>query len=460
MNRLIFRFCLLSLLLWSNTTFSIEPTLKESNDSLLNLLKSNSNDTTRINALRNLAWEAIDNSDLKQALEYSNKALELLNENPKDQKSDLNPQWRKKTIGSFFDIHGMIHWYKSDFDKALEYYFKGLKIHEEMGNKERMAASYNNIGNIHHSSGDYDKALELYFKGLKIFEEIGDKKRLAYCYNNVGIILAYKEETERALEYYMKSLKTKEEIGDERGVADTYNSIAGLYSKRGEKDKALDIYIKSSKIRERIDDKRGLATSYINIGNTFVEQKKFIEGKKHLLSSLKIANSIGYKDGIKETFLSLAQCDSAQGDFKSAFEYYKLFSFYKDSIFNDASSKSIAEIQERYNSEKKDNELIKKDAEINRQNAETKQRASERNLFIIGFAFMLALAFFIFRGYRQKQNANTEISKQNAIINGKQKEILDSILVAQRIQQSLLPTEKYIAKNLHRLKSENKKNNI
>ena len=65
----------------------------------------------------------------------------------------------------------------------------------------------------------------------------------------------------------------------------------------------------------------------------------------------------------------------------------------------------------------------------------------------------MAITFFIFRSYQQKKKANELITKQRdevelqkQLIEEKQKEILDSIHYAKRIQLSLLPTEKYIDK--------------
>lgn len=65
--------------------------------------------------------------------------------------------------------------------------------------------------------------------------------------------------------------------------------------------------------------------------------------------------------------------------------------------------------------------------------------------------FVTLFAIFIFRSYRQKQKANIEIIKQKRIIEEKQKEILASINYAKRIQESLLPTEKYIDRAVKRL---------
>ncbi len=59
---------------------------------------------------------------------------------------------------------------------------------------------------------------------------------------------------------------------------------------------------------------------------------------------------------------------------------------------------------------------------------------------------MLVLAFFIFRGYRQKQSANViiteqkeEVEKQKALVEAKNKDILDSITYAKQLQDAILP---------------------
>jgi hypothetical protein len=47
---------------------------------------------------------------------------------------------------------------------------------------------------------------------------------------------------------------------------------------------------------------------------------------------------------------------------------------------------------------------------------------------------------------KARQKAEKQLSEQKKLIEEKQKEILDSIRYARRIQRSLLPTEKYISR--------------
>ena len=88
-------------------------------------------------------------------------------------------------------------------------------------------------------------------------------------------------------------------------------------------------------------------------------------------------------------------------------------------------------------------ETAEKDKQLAIQKADVEQKSMQRNFFIGGFVIMVLLAFLILRSYRQKKKANIEISKQ--------KEIVDSIRYATRIQKSLMSSEKYIEKNMERL---------
>jgi hypothetical protein len=44
------------------------------------------------------------------------------------------------------------------------------------------------------------------------------------------------------------------------------------------------------------------------------------------------------------------------------------------------------------------------------------------------------------------------VEEQKRLVDEKQKEVLDSIRYAKRIQQSLMPTETYISRNIRKLK--------
>ena len=68
-----------------------------------------------------------------------------------------------------------------------------------------------------------------------------------------------------------------------------------------------------------------------------------------------------------------------------------------------------------------------------------------------GFSLVIILALFILRSYIQKRKDNKLITLQKHLVEEKQREILDSIHYAKRIQTALMTNENYINATLNRL---------
>jgi cell division protein FtsB len=165
-------------------------------------------------------------------------------------------------------------------------------------------------------------------------------------------------------------------------------------------------------------------------------------------------------------YSNLADCYEEAGDFRQAYKYYRMYTSVNDSLLGAENNKAIAEMNARYESEKKDKEikLLNKDKVI--QLAEIEKQQAQRNMFIVGSALLLLLTGFVYRSYNHKKKANTIITKQKEeveaqklvveqqrdLINEKQKEIIDSIKYAQRIQKSLITNDSYIEKKLKLLR--------
>jgi hypothetical protein len=72
---------------------------------------------------------------------------------------------------------------------------------------------------------------------------------------------------------------------------------------------------------------------------------------------------------------------------------------------------------------------------------------------VTSVAFAVAIiTLIIFRSLNITKKQKFIIKNQKELVEEKQKEILDSIHYAKRIQNALLPTEKYIQKNIDRMK--------
>lgn len=92
----------------------------------------------------------------------------------------------------------------------------------------------------------------------------------------------------------------------------------------------------------------------------------------------------------------------------------------------------------------------KKDALVKQEN---KKQALLRNALFIGLFLMFVIVTAIYLGLRRKKKDNAIIKKQKLEVEEKQKEIIDSIHYAKRIQTSLMRSEKNIAAAIKELKT-------
>ncbi len=197
------------------------------------------------------------------------------------------------------------------------------------------------------------------------------------------------------------------------------------------------------------------------LGEIYLQLKNYPKAIKYSELSFKFAEESGSKRDMKWALLNLSDTYNAAGDAGKALSYYKQASVLKDSILNEESTKQINELQTLYETEKKESQikLLSKDKVINEK--EIQRQKIIRNAILAGAILFLLLLIVIFKRYREKKKANTILGEKNKtiemqkqVVEEKQKEILDSIKYAKRIQMALLPSEKYIARILSRDKKD------
>lgn len=446
------------------------PLVTHHTDSLLQLLKTFPDDTNRVNTLNNISRQYLNVGDYDEALAFAEKAAVLaeklnytmgrgnaysniggilwyLGEHEKALEQHFkaielrNQCGDIQGVGNTYNNIGLVYMSLSDYEKSLESFLKALKIREEMGDRNGTAGSYNNIGIVYQKQNNYNKAIENYEKGLEIRKITGDVFGLGMSYNNVGLIYLEKGEYLEAAKNLLKGLEIREEIGDKRGLADSYLNLGTMYYAQKKYEKSLEYFYKAAGINERIGNKRGIGISYINIGTSYLFENRADEALLYLNKGLAALKEIANKDGMKDAYSALSAVYDKKGDYKKAYEYQSLYADLKDTLFDEQVSEQMTEMNAKYESERKNKEIIKKDAEIERQQAETDKQRILRNAFIISFLLVAMLAFFIYRGYRQKQVANR-------LLDSKNEKITDSINYAKRIQESIFPPLSQIRQSL------------
>jgi len=409
-------------------------------DSLENILKTAKADTVKVDYMNAISFQYRNINDFKTAKQYADSALELAQ--TLDYKEGIYESHRKmvlvyaqigfppeslgkyfahlkifderglkKGITSCYHNIGIVYGYMGNYPEALEYHLIALKIAEEIRNKHFIASCYGSIGSVYKNLGSHQEALEYYLSSLKMWEEVGDYWFISDAYNSIGMVYATMGNPSEALENYFTSLKIIKNENN-AGPANSYNNIGLIYQNQGNYAEALKKYLAALKIYEKIGKKNGAASSYNYIGTIYQKQGNYHEARKYLDAGLALSKEIRSKPRIKDNYKALSILESTEGNFAQALEHHKMYTLYKDSLFNEQSNNQVALLRIRYETEKKDREikLLNKDKTLQEQKLE-KQRLV-RNASIIGAMLLLLLSLLFFRSFRLRK----KLEKQKAII--------------------------------------------
>lgn len=380
-----------------------------------------------------------------------------------------------KAVESISDVQGMAYSYdnignvylnKGIVSKALEFFFKALKLQETTGDEFGLANVYSNIGIVYDNQGEHKKALEYYLKSFKISESINDKLSIANALNNIGTSYQRMNDLDHAIAYENRSLALYEELENIDGIANTSSNLGQVYGMKGEYDKALTFYNKALAIQESINNKDGATNTLNNIAGVFVKKGNYNLALNYCQKSFNNAQALGYPEKIRNAAKLLWQIYKAKGEYQKAFENFELFITMRDSINNQETKKASIKSQLKYEYEKQAaadsvthaEQQHVKDAQLAAQSASLKQEKTQRYALYGGLALVAGFLVVVINRFRltQKQKKMIEMQKVRVDLAYEKlyemnKEVMDSIHYAKRIQRALITSESYIEKQLKKL---------
>jgi signal transduction histidine kinase/Tfp pilus assembly protein PilF len=330
-----------------------------------------------------------------------------------------------------------IHIRKAEYDKAIQLLFDALKAEEELGNENGIAQAYNNIGVCYYYQRNFEKTTFYLTKALEIQEQLGNYDGLINGYNNVGAILDHQKKYDEAIQLYTKGLTISRKINDKKLEAIQLYNIGIAYHKKDDFIQSEDYINRSTKLRESIKDYNGMANNYLGYSDLFAKMKKFNKAKTNLNKALTIAEKYNLKLIKQESFKGLSELAEIQNNYKKANNYLQQYIAIKDTILNENNSKIIAEVETKYQTEKKEKEILLQRADL----AEQKLDISKKNNYILGLstlAIVLSLLGYLF--YNQQRLKTRQLQKENEL-----KEVLIKIETQNHLQEQRLR----ISRDLH-----------
>jgi two-component system sensor histidine kinase UhpB len=301
------------------------------------------------------------------------------------------------TTAVIYNDIGYTYGQMGNLEKSLDWLMKALRLYDVIGDQWGMAQTLNNIATTLNDAGRQKESLPYFNRSIEIREKIGNKMGLSFTYNNAAQVYMTLDSLDKAEDYQRKGLYYAEMSGEVRNMMHSYLTMALLLNRRKKNAEALEFEKKAIELLEtKIDDPAQLSRRYIAAAILSGAIKDSIGAEQYFKKALDLSLAINNKFNLRDINLHKAIFYKNYKDFYNAYESYKAYIVYRDSIVNSETLAKIADIETKYETEKKDRaiqqlnaeqkikqlELEKQKAIIARNMLEAKRKQDEIDLLV------------------------------------------------------------------------------
>lgn len=390
------------------------------------------------------------------------------------------------TMGSAF-------FYLGNIDSSIAYHLKALQIQQTDQLKIGMGRSYTNLGLCYIEKHQPEVAISYFIKAEPCFRETDYKIGLSKLYNSLGVLFYELNQYQKSETYYLKGLKIAGELNDSTALYNISANLANVYDDLGNTIKAIksyskayeiakaqaqntdmvfiannlaSIYCKTNRydsawkyneiayrlIQEKKLDYRYKKATYGNRADILCKEKKYAEALRWVDSSAFFAVEDEDYDMLYQIRCKKENIYYQSGNYVLAYQLSLKNRLLYDSLSQEKLKTKTDELETKYEAQKKDLLISQQESSLQLRESENKRKTLMLWSGLAVLVISLLLMLVVFRSFKRTQKANRIISKQNneleiqkqeienqkQLVEEKQKEIIDSINYAQRIQHAVL----------------------
>ncbi|MBK8564819.1 MAG: tetratricopeptide repeat protein [Saprospiraceae bacterium] len=294
-------------------------------------------------------------------------------------------------------------------DSAIVYLTQSAKIKEELGNMKDVAAVYSNIGNVFSDEKSPDKAIEWLQKSLAIRLSLPDgEKGAIVCYNNLSVAYNGKEDYDKAIEYAQRGFDLAMQTGNKFHAGVLAGSLGHLWLEKRNLDKSIEMSNLAVQLLTETNRRSNLVFPYTNLSEAWWRKGNYQKALETNQLGYAIMEELKLIEPLEVYYENFANVYESMGDHKQALVWFKKFMVLDDSLFNKEKLEAIAEVEAKFETEKKEAQLARQKLDLERQSSQ------KRTILISAIAAMLALGggFQYLRSKQRIKQKEAELAAQ------------------------------------------------
>lgn len=301
----------------------------------------------------------------------------------------------------------------SQFTESISYLLKADTLAKKLNNIRTRAELQKQMGILYREQGAYTNAIPYFNEGIKLYREANDTVHelevmmsLSINYNmmsspdsSMALLSGYKKVIHQLRGHTYQKAMFQERLGDTYLGLKKYND-------------ALTAYKNAYTIFENGDNHADAAYEAMNVGRTYMQLKDYTNAEHYLLKAYKINDSLQLLNYSQDAADQLAILYQNTLQWQKAYQWLDKARKMDDSLHLNQQNEKIAELQTKYETAKKDNEinLLKKGKELDQLKLE-KQKVFRYSAIIVLILLVLFGTLAIYR-YRTVQRVRRQVEME------------------------------------------------
>jgi two-component system, NarL family, sensor histidine kinase UhpB len=302
--------------------------------------------------------------------------------------------------------------HQAKYAEALAHYYKSLRISNNQKDSVSQGNIYISLANVLVLLAQPAKALYYHQQAADLFTMLGRRYELVNEYLNIADMYITSNQLDSGEGYVRRALVIIEAMKNKSYLPNAYLDLGYIYERRKQFREAKDYFNQAINFSIVADNDVSLLDAYQGMGEMYMADHKPSAAAAYLDKHLLLAKQFGNKEEIIESLWDHAENENALHHYEKAYGYQKLFNVYKDSAYTESTEKTTAEMESKYEAEKKEKEiaLLKKDQLLNHLNLE-KQKEFQWGA-IVFLVLILIIGFLIINRYRVIQRTKRLIEME------------------------------------------------
>lgn len=347
-----------------------------------------------------------------------------------------------------YDLLAAVATAKGNYEQALSYAFETVKSMQATADSVSAGFFYGRLAGVYRELGHIGKSIEWYSKAVAHFQQSNELALHSPMYRYNGHLVRALIRQKKEKEALQLLLNTRDRfppvrLADKQAVA---ISLGDCYTALKQYDLAEQYYLEMVAWEEKMNQGNTFTFEvYYTMGGFYLNRHRYDLAAPYLSKAMAISPGIANVSRVRDLHFLLFKVDSAAGNYLSAINHFRQHKLLSDSLFNESKSKQIEELQVKYETGKKEQNIALLEQKNQLQQSQLKQAKLTGNLTIGAIVLLLIIVGLLYNRYliRQRNNHRLEIKQEE--INAKNESLQQLV----KEKDKLLEEKEWLLKEIH-----------